>query len=882
MFDEIDDNEADENIVIDKEDGQFDVKAHEMLPKLYLSYALSVIRDRSLPDIRDGLKPVARRILFSMNEMGLRHNKPTRKSARVVGDVMGRLHAHGDASIYGAAVRIAQPFSTRYPLIVGQGNFGSLEDPPAAMRYTEMKLSSIAEEVLADIDKNTVDTMKNFDGTIDEPKVLPTKLPLFLLNGSIGIAVGMATNAAPHNLTEVIDALLIFIENEDVEYSELVKYIKGPDFPSGAYMLNKDIVSIYETGRGSVTLRAKADIIESSKKQSIIISELPFHVDKSKLITKIAELYQEKKYEGIDGITDIRDESDKTGTRIVIELKKGVKAKTVLNILYRRTELQSKYSILMRALVNNVPTLVTLKDIFRNFINHRKDVIIRRTEYDLNSCNKRSHVLKGFLIAFDNIDELINDVKSSSSNQQTYDKLREYNLTDEQIKAILELRIQKLAQFERSEIEEEHLKLLQSIEKLNNILNSEDVVFQVIKDELNEIKNKYGDDRKTKLIEISEDEFEIKQIEEIQDDDVIITVTEQGLVKRTPVAEYRLQNVKGRGSIGVDVKKGDYVKNIFQLSTRDATMVFTNKGNCYKMNVYDIPSLGRTAAGSSILNILNISNEDERVSRVIVNPVDNENKFFLMVSKNGKIKKIKASKLKRPRSTGMRIFGLDDNDELVDIVLIDKNDLNIFLVTKNGLSIRFDETLIRPSGKSGHGVRAIRLKDDNCIISVNTFEKSKEVEQYIMTVTEKGYSKKTLLSRSRMQGRGGQGIVCMGISDLTGKIVSAGIIKDDNEQFIVITKFGILIRLRASQIRILGRNTRGSRIQNLEKGDNVASVAFLGIVEDEKILDNIQDAQIDTTEIIEDKTDENEAINEAETNDLEEDSETNDLEEDND
>jgi DNA gyrase subunit A len=873
MFDEIENDDIEEKVDISDEMGQFDVKAHEILPKLYLSYALSVIKDRSLPDIRDGLKPVARRILYSMNEMGLKHNKPTRKSARIVGDVMGRLHPHSDGSIYGAAVRIAQPFATRYPLIIGQGNFGSLEDPPAAMRYTEMKLSHIAEEVLADLDKETVDMMPNFDGTIVEPKVLPTKLPIFLLNGSIGIAVGMATNAAPHNLTEIINALLVFVENEDISLPELMMHIKGPDFPSGAYMFNTNIQQIYETGRGSVTLRAKAEIFDNNKKQCIIISELPYQVDKSKLIAKIAQLYQEKKYEGIDGIVDIRDESDKTGTRVIIELRKGVKAKTVLNTLYRRTELQTKYSILMRALVNNIPQLVSLKDVFWHFIDHRKNVIIRRTEYDLRNAQKKAHILQGFLIAFDNIEALINDVKSSSSNEITYLRLRKYSLSDEQIKAILELRIQKLAQFERSEIVNEYTELQLKIEQLQKILSSEENVLQVIKDELQEIKDKYSDSRKTKLINVSEDQdnIEIKQIEEIQDDDVIVTVTRNGLVKRTPITEYRIQNVKGRGLIGVDVKYGDYVESMFQLSTRDATMVFTNKGNCYKMNVYDIPSLGRTAAGSSILNILNM-NEDEKVIRVILMPTDLTNKSFLLVSRKGQIKKVDVDRLKRPRSTGTRIFGLSETDELVDVVLIDKPNVHILLVTRCGMAIRFEESAIRSSGKNSSGVRAIKLVDDNCIISVNIFEKDKDCEQHIMMVTEKGYSKKSVLSRFRMQRRGGKGIICMEVSDLTGKIVSAGIIKDEKEQCIVITEMGILIRLRSSQIRLLGRRTRGSRIQNLQEGDKVAAVAFLGVVseDDEKLLVNVEDAKTDDSEVIDDVDDDsdvvdNEPIDEEET-----------------
>jgi len=868
MADEIEDREEDqeeEQVNIGQEIGQFDVKSHEVLPKMYLAYALSVIKDRSLPDIRDGLKPVARRVLFSMNEMGLAHNKPTRKSARVVGDVMGRLHPHGDGAIYGTAVRITQPFTTRYPLIIGQGNFGSLEDPPAAMRYTEMKMAEITQEVVADLDKETVDFKPNFDGTLQEPKVLPTRLPLFLLNGSIGIAVGMATSAPPHNLTEVVNALLVFIDNEDVTVAELVKYIKGPDFPSAAYMFDSNVENIYETGRGSVVLRAKAEIEETNKRQRIIVTELPYHVDRSKLIARIAQLYQDKetKLEGIDGITDIRDESDRTGTRIVIELRKGVKAKMVLNTLYRRTEMQTKHSILMRALINNSPKLVGLKEVFWHFVDHRKSVVIRRAEFDLRSAEKRDHILQGFLIAFDNLDVVIQDVKSSKSSEETYKRLRKYKLTDEQIKAILELRVQRLAQFERDQITTERNELVAKITQLRQLLDSEELVLQTIKTELIEIRDKYGDERRTKIIktrpEDGDGNIEIKEIEEVQEDEVIVTVTHNGSVKRTPITEYRTQNIKGKGLIGVDVKDGDYVESIFQLSTRDATLVFTNNGNCYKMNVYDIPSLGRTASGSSILNVIGM-NEGEKVVRVI--PITNlDGKAFLMVSKKGQIKKLKSEKLRRPRSSGTRVMGLDEGDSLVDVAFIDRQDMHVLMVTRDGIAIRFEEKAIRTSGKSSSGVRSIKLQENNYIISMNVFDSAKHEEQFIMMVTEKGYSKKTILRKFRVQKRGGRGVICMDISTTTGKIVSAGIAKDEKEQFIIITAKGILIRLRSKQIRKLGRNTQGSRIQNVQSNDCVAAVAFLGVIDEDIKFDKVQDAETDMSEVIEDKDDDSEFAN---------------------
>jgi DNA gyrase subunit A len=821
--------------------GLFDVKSHEILPKMYLAYALSVIKDRSLPDIRDGLKPVARRVLFSMNEMGVTHTKATRKSARVVGEVMGKYHPHGDGSIYGTAVRLAQPFTTRYPLIIGQGNFGSIEDAPAAMRYTEMKLSAIADEVVADIDKQTVDFMPNFDGTLQEPKVLPTRVPLFLLNG---IAVGMATTAPPHNLSEIIDALLIYIDNEDVTVPELMKVLKGPDFPSGAYMFDHGVQSIYETGRGSVTLRAKAEIVDHGKRQMIVITELPYQLDKSKLIERIADLYQqkEKKIEGIDGISDIRDESDRNGTRLVIELRRGVHAKMVLSTLFRRTELQTKYACLMRALINNVPKLVGLKEVFWHFLDHRKNVIIRRTEFELAQAEKKAHTLNGYLIAFDNLDNVLADVKTSRSTEETYKRLRKYKLSDDQIKAILELRVQRLAQFERDSIVKEHNDILASIEVMKKLLGSEELVLQKIKSELIDIKQKYGDERRTKIIktlmkpkgddESSDDETheeEIAQVEEIQEEVVVVTVTKKGMIKRTPMSEYRVQNVKGKGLIGVEVKDGDYLENVFQLSTRDYALVFTDRGRCHKMNVHEIPSLGRTAAGSSILNILHLE-EGEKISSVV--PVTTlKDCLFVMVTRRGQVKRLKAEKLQRPRINGTKVIGLADGDELIGVRLLDKADLEMLLVTRNGMSIRFAADTIRPSGKSGAGVRAIRLEQEDEIVAINVVSQAENETCFLMTVTERGYSKRTILRKFRVQRRGGRGIICMDTNSLVGKIIEVGIIRDDREQFILVSNQGILIRLRAGQIRKLGRNTQGSRIQKLDTADSVAAVAFIGIVE---------------------------------------------------
>jgi len=807
----------------------FDVKSREVLPKMYLAYALSVIKDRSLPDIRDGLKPVARRILYSMGEMNLTSNKPTRKSARVVGEVMGKFHPHGDGSIYSAAARLIQDFTTRYPLLIGQGNFGSVEDKPAAMRYTEMKLAAISDEALADIDKETVDFMPNFDGTLKEPKVLPTKLPLFLLNGSVGIAVGMATSSPPHNLTEIVNSLLAYIENEDITVEEMMEHLKGPDFPSGAMMFDdENLQKIYKTGQGSVTLRANAVIDDNGKKKSIIITELPYQLDKSKLLTRISQLYQAKdKYEGIDGIADIRDESDKHGTRLVIDLRKGVQPKTVLNTLYRRTELQSKYSVFMRALINNEPKMVNLQLIYKQFVKHRKDVIIRRAEYDLKNAEAKMHILEGFLIVFSNLDAILEDIKTSTSSKITYKKLKKYKLSDKQIKAILELRVQRIAQFERDTIIADHQTLKEKIVDLKSLLASEELILNVMKEELIAIRDKYGDERRTIIVPKPDSNDETK-LEEIQEEDVIITVTKNGLVKRTPISEYRVQNIRGKGLIGTNVKDDDYVTNIFQLSTHDYTLVFTNRGLCYKMGAHEIPSFGRTAVGQSILNILKLT-EDERVVAVV--PVSElGTKRFLLTSKLGQIKKLNGEKLRRPRSDGTKSMGLAENDQLIDVKLID-DDCNVLLVTKKGIAIRFSTDAIRETGRGASGIRAIRLSDNDYVVMSNIIAND---EASLITVTKNGYAKRTKLAKFRAQRRGGRGIACMNINTLVGDIVSANIIYDNNEQIIAITSQGILIRIKVERIRELGRHTQGSRIQKLKTGDTIASVAYLGIIDDEE------------------------------------------------
>ena len=724
------------------EENIFDVNLHDKLPEMYMAYALSCIKDRSLPDIRDGVKPVVRRILYCMNENSHNHNRPYVKSARVSGDVMGKYHPHGDT--YHTSVRLAQPWLSRYPLIDGQGNFGSVDDdPPAANRYTEMRLTHVADAImLSDIDKETVDFIPNYDGSTVEPKVLPVRVPMLLLNGSIGIAVGMATDCAPHNLTEVVNATIKMLENPDIELDGLLKSIKGPDFPTGAMMFIDNIREIYETGRGSVVIRAKAEIEDDGKYQSIIFKELPYQLNKGKLIAKIGELYREKRdeIEGLDGIADIRDESsEEEGIRVVIELKRGVDAGPVLSMLYRRTDLQSKYSISMMALVDNQPKYINLKLILSSFIEHRKSVITRRANFDLKQAQIKAHRLEGFLIVFNNLDAVINDIKTSSSQAQAYERLRRYKLSDVQIKEILEMRVQRLAQFEQQPIIDEHKKIMALITELQSLIASDEKIKEVMKAELTEIKHKFGDDRRTQIINAKSSDMEITEMDELQDEEVVITVTENGNIKRTPVSEYRTQRSKGRGAKGVEVKEDDAVAYVFNASSKDYALVFTNIGKCYKMNIRQIPASGKGTLGKQITNIIKLSEKNENIVKVVAMD-DFSDKSFMMVTKLGQVKKIKSEKLKRPRDTGMTAIGLDKGDDLIDVILLDVADADIIMVSKSGLSIRFHEKSIRAMGRSGSGVLGMNIDSGDEVVSVHIVNESND-KQKLMTITDEGYGK---------------------------------------------------------------------------------------------------------------------------------------------
>lgn len=816
------DNESNNN-------NTFDSNLHEALPELYMTYALSVIKDRSLPDIRDGLKPVLRRSLYAMNEMNLVHSKPYRKSASVVGEVMGKYHPHGDGSIYHTIARLAQPWVSRYMLIDGQGNYGSVDDDPVgAMRYTEMKLLPISEAILDDIDKDTVDFVPNYDGSLKEPKVLPTKLPLLLLNGSIGIAVGMATTCAPHNLSEVVDATIKYIEDNDVTLDELLTLIKGPDFPTGAMMFIDNIREIYETGRGSVVLRARAEIEDDGKYQTIIIKELPYQLNKSNLIVRIGEMYREQKdeIEGLDGISDIRDESsEEDGIRLVIELRKGVKAESVLNMLYRRTELQTKYSISMMALVDNQPKYVNLKMILENFVKHRKDVIVRRARYNLRQAQVRMHLLEGFLIVFKNLNRIIEDIKTSTSSEQAYERLHRYGLSDVQAKSILDMRVQRIAQFEQQPIVEEHAKLTTTIADLTEFIASDSRIYRLMKEELVEVKRKYGDRRRTRIINAKSADVEISEIEEVQEEDVVITVTKNGNIKRTPMSEYRVQRSKGRGAKGVEVKDDDAVEYVFNASSRDYTLAFTNMGRCYKMSISDIPSSGKGSQGKLIKNILDLSDPNEKIAKVVAMD-DVTDRSFMMVTKLGQVKKIETDKLKRPRSGGMVAMGLDKGDELIDVILLGAPNADILLVSKSGLGIRFPEQSIRPMGRSGSGVLGMRLDPGDEVISVHIVNESNDKQQF-MTVTNRGFAKQTPLSKFRPQRRSGRGVICMETSPFIGAVIAGHVVANTTDEVLLTTSKGIMIRFPVEEIKSMGRNCRGCKIQKLEEGDNVSAISVI-------------------------------------------------------
>jgi len=785
----------------------------------YIDYAMSVIVARALPDVRDGLKPVHRRILYTMYQDGLTSDKPYRKSATTVGDVLGRYHPHGDSSVYDAMVRMAQSFSLRYPLIDGHGNFGSIDgDGAAAYRYTEARMSKISETMLTDIEKNTVSFMPNFDDRLQEPTVLPAKIPALLVNGSSGIAVGMATNIPPHNLTEVINGIIKIIEEDEVSDEDLMAIIKGPDFPTEGIILGREgIKEAYTTGRGKITLRAEAEIEEmSGNKQRIIVNSLPYQVNKAKLIETIAGLVREKR---IEGISELRDESDREHkVRVVIELKRDANAQVVLNLLYKFTQMQVTFGIIMLALVNGEPKILTLRQCLQYYIEHRKDVILRRTQFDLDKALARAHILEGLKIALDNIDEVINIIRNSYDDAKER-LMKRFGLSDIQAQSILDMRLKTLSGLQREKIDEEYKQLMEWIEYLRSVLNSEKLVFDIIKEELIEIREKYGDERKTKIT-VAEGEFEIEDL--IKEEQCAITLTHFGYIKRLPIDTYKSQRRGGKGITGMTTKEDDFVKQIFTASTHDTILFFSNKGKLYHLRGYEIPEAGRTAKGTAIVNLLQLDN-GEKISAVI--PIQNfaEGKYLLMGTKNGLIKKTKLDEYDSARKTGLIGITLKDEDELIDVRLTDGED-NVVLVTKKGLSITFEEKDVRPVGRTAQGVIGMRLDDDDEVIGMESIIGKSGAT--LLAITENGFGKRTELDEYRVQNRGGRGVITYKVTPKTGNVVGIRI-ATGTEDVMLVTDKGIIIRLKVNEVSVLGRSTQGVTLIRTNDGAKVVSVELI-------------------------------------------------------
>ena len=804
----------------ERNDGKIiDRDVNKEMEAAYMSYAMSVIVSRALPDVRDGLKPVHRRILYTMHEDGLTSEKPYRKSATTVGDVLGRYHPHGDSSVYDAMVRMAQDFSLRYPLIDGHGNFGSIDgDGAAAYRYTEARMSKISEVMLTDIEKNTVDFMPNFDGRLQEPVVLPAKIPALLVNGSSGIAVGMATNIPPHNLSEVIDGIVKVIDNKDVTDEELMTIIKGPDFPTEGLILGKEgIKQAYTTGRGKITVRAEAEIEEmSGNKQRIIVSSLPYQVNKAKLIENIATLAREKR---VEGISDLRDESDRNDrVRVVIELKRDANAQVVLNQLYKNTQMQDTFGVIMLALVNGEPKILTLRQCLDHYIEHREQVITRRTKFELDKALARAHILEGLKIALDNIDEVINIIRASYDDAK--ERLMErFGLSDIQAQAILDMRLKTLSGLQREKIEEEYNELMKLIAHLREILANEQLVLDIIKEELLEIKQKYGDERKTKIV-AAEGEIDVEDL--IKEEQTVVALTHFGYIKRMPIDTYKSQKRGGKGITGIATREEDFVKQIFTASTHDTILFFSNKGKLYRLRGYEIPEAGRTAKGTAIVNLLRLDN-GEKISAVIPISTFEDGKYLLMATRNGLIKKTALKDFDSTRKTGLLSITLKDDDELIDVRLTDGED-NVVLVTSKGLSITFDEKDVRPVGRSAQGVIGIRLDSDDFVIGMESIINSKDAT--LLAITENGFGKRTELTEYRVQNRGGRGVITYKVTPKTGNIVGIRI-ATGNEDVMLITDKGTIIRLKVEEVSVLGRATQGVTLMRTNDGGKVVSIEII-------------------------------------------------------
>jgi DNA gyrase subunit A len=786
------------------------------MKKSYLDYSMSVIVGRALPDIRDGLKPVHRRILFAMYKMAMLHNKPFKKSARIVGEVLGKYHPHGDMAVYDAMVRMVQDFSLRYPLIQGQGNFGSIDgDNAAAMRYTEARLKQIAEEMLQDIDKNTVKFVPNFDGSLKEPSLLPAKIPNLLVNGSSGIAVGMATNIPPHNLTEVCDGVIKLIDSPEIEVEELMETITAPDFPTGAAICGSSgIKQAYKTGRGKLTVRANTNVEETKTRNRLIVTEIPYQVNKSSLISEIASLVREKR---VQGIVDIRDESDREGMRIVIDLKTGANPDIVLNQLYKHTNLQTTFGVIMLGLVDNEPKILNLKQLIEQFVKHRKNVVKKRTKFELNKAEERAHILEGIIVALTNVDDVIALIKGSKTVDSAKGSLEaKYKLTEKQAQAILEMRLQRLAALEQKKVKDEHQELIRLIAELKEILASEQKILDIIKKELEEIKKKYGDERRTQVIIGEETDIDVEDL--IKPEEVVVTISHSGYIKRLPLSTYKEQKRGGKGIIASGKKEEDFIEEIFVANTHSSILFFTNLGKVHWLKVYQIPEASRQSKGTAIVNLLQLDKSEKVTTYVRVREFKKD-RFITMVTKLGTVKRTPLDNFSNPRRGGIIAVGLNKGDELIDVRLTDGK-TQLIIATANGMAVRFMETDIRPMGRTAVGVRGISLKGDDEVIGMVRADEQKT----LLTVTKKGFGKRTPVKDYRLIKRGGVGVINIKITGKNGKVASIRSVTDD-DGLMFITRNGITIRTTTKGISVIGRNTQGVRVMRLDSADELVAAA---------------------------------------------------------
>ena len=818
------------------------INIEEQMKSAYIDYSMSVIVSRALPDVRDGMKPVHRRILYDMSaELNLYSDKPTRKSARIVGDVLGKFHPHGDSSVYDAMVRLAQEWSMRYPLVDGQGNFGSMDgDSPAAMRYTEARMKKITDEVMADIDKETVDWTLNFDDTIPEPTVLPTKIPLLIVNGASGIAVGMATNMAPHNLSEVVDACCAYIDNPEITGEEMLHFIKGPDFPTGGIIYGYEGVrEAMLTGRGRVMMRAKTDIEHTpSGRECIVITEIPYMINKAEMIKKIADMINEKK---IDGISYINDESDRDGLRIIIILKHDAVASVVLNTLYKNTPLQTSYAVNNIALVNGRPQLLPMRDLVMHFVNHRHDVVVRRTRYDLRKAEERLHIVLGLLIAQDNIDEIVHIIRSSQTPDLAKQAMIErFELSDIQASAIIEMRLRALTGLEYGKLTAERDDLTKLIAHLKDVLENVGMQMQIVKDELLEIKEKYGDERRSEIVYASE-EFNPEDF--YADDDMVITISHMGYIKRTPLAEYRTQNRGGVGAKGSATRDEDFIEHIYVASMHNTMLFFTEKGRCYWLKVYEIPEGARSSKGRAIQNVIQIEPDDKVRAYINVKRLNDaeyvNNNFIIMCTKDGTIKKTKLEAYSRPRQNGVNAIVIREGDQLIEAKLTSGN-AEVMIAAREGKAIRFNESTVRPIGRVGAGVRGISIEESDEVVGMICVEP--DSTQDVLVLSENGYGKRTDLDEYRITNRGGKGVKTINVTEKTGKLISIQAVTDDND-LMIINRSGLTIRTAVSQIRLAGRATQGVRIINLRDGDAIASVMAVPAAGDEEEVQSAEAAE---------------------------------------